>query len=74
VIEVFQLSVDHQRRSWEDEIWLRSPFAPEQWVSMHVSLSANVFKDFSRGKGGGIIHFCRELMGLPAIYNAKNKT
>lgn len=29
---------------------------------MHVSLSANVYKDFSSGKGGGIIQFCREML------------
>ena len=62
VIEVFQLSVDEQRRSREDEIWLRSPFTKEQRASMHVSLSANVYKDFSSGKGGGIIQFCREML------------
>jgi transposase/5S rRNA maturation endonuclease (ribonuclease M5) len=62
VIEVFQLSVDHQRRSRDDEIWLRSPFTQEQRASMHVSLSANVFKDFSSGMGGGIIQFCREML------------
>jgi transposase/5S rRNA maturation endonuclease (ribonuclease M5) len=62
VIEVFQLSVDHQRRSRDDEIWLRSPFTEEQRASMHVSLSANVFKDFSSGMGGGIIQFCREML------------
>jgi transposase/5S rRNA maturation endonuclease (ribonuclease M5) len=62
VIEVFQLSVDEQRRSRDDEIWLRSPFTQEQRASMHVSLSANVYKDFSSGKGGGIIQFCREML------------
>ncbi len=62
VIEVFQLSVDHQRRSRDDEIWLRSPFTQEKQASMHVSLSANVYKDFSSGKGGGIIQFCREVL------------
>ena len=64
VIDVFQLSVDPQRRSREDEIWLRSPFTQEQHASMHVSLSANVYKDFSSGKGGGIIQFCREMLHL----------
>jgi len=62
VIEVFQLSVDPQRRSRDDEIWLRSPFTQEQRASMHVSLSSNVYKDFSSGKGGGIIQFCREML------------
>jgi len=62
VIEVFQLNVDPQRRSRDDEIWLRSPFTQEQRASMHVSLSANVYKDFSSGKGGGIIQFCREML------------
>ncbi len=62
VIEVFALSVDLQRRSRDDEIWLRSPFTQEQRSSMHVSLSANIYKDFSSGKGGGIIQFCREML------------
>lgn len=62
VIEAFQLSIDHQRRNREDEIWLRSPFTQEQRASMHVSLSSNVYKDFSSGKGGGIIQFCREML------------
>jgi transposase len=62
VIEVFQLSVDHQRRSRDDEIWLRSPFTQEERASLHVSLSGNVFKDFSSGQGGGIIQFCREVL------------
>ena len=62
VIEVFELSVDQQRRGRDDEIWLRSPFTQEQQASMHVSLSANVYKDFSSGKGGGIIQFCRQML------------
>jgi transposase/5S rRNA maturation endonuclease (ribonuclease M5) len=61
VIEVFQLSVDDQRCSRDDEIWLKSPFTLEQRASLHVSLSANVYKDFSSGKGGGIMQFCREM-------------
>jgi hypothetical protein len=62
VIGVFQLNEDPQRRTRDDEIWLRSPFTQEQRASMHVSLSANVYKDFSSGKGGGIIQFCREML------------
>jgi len=62
VIEVFQLCVDPQRRRRDDEIWLKSPFTQEQQASLHVSLSANVYKDFSSGKGGGIIQFCREML------------
>ena len=62
VIEVFQLNVDLQRRGRDDDIWLRSPFTEEHRASMHVSLSANVYKDFSSGKGGGIIQFCREML------------
>lgn len=62
VIEVFQLSVDPKRHCREDEIWLRSPFTQEQHASMHVSLSGNVYKDFSSGKGGGILQFCREML------------
>lgn len=29
---------------------------------MHVSLSQNIFKDFSSGKGGGIMQFCRKML------------
>jgi 5S rRNA maturation endonuclease (ribonuclease M5) len=62
VIQVFRLSVDDNRRSRDDEIWIKSPFTQEQWASMHVSLSANIYKDFSSGKGGGIMQFCREML------------
>jgi hypothetical protein len=68
VIEVFQLSVDPERRSRDDEIWLRSPFTQEQRASMHVSLTANVYKDFSSGKGGGIIQFCREMLPSRVVH------
>ena len=64
VIEVFQLSVDEERRRRDDELWIKSPFTGEQQASMHVSLSANVYKDFSSGKGGGIMQFCREMLHL----------
>lgn len=62
VIEVFQLSVDHKRRRRDDEIWVKSPFTADSQASMHVSLSANIYKDFSSGKGGGIMQFCREML------------
>jgi transposase len=62
VIEVFQLSVDNGRRRRDDEIWLKSPFTQEQQASLHVSLSANIYKDFSSGQGGGIMQFCREVL------------
>jgi transposase len=62
VIDFFQLSVDDKRRSRDDEIWLKSPFTLEAQASMHVSLSANIYKDFSSGKGGGIMQFCREML------------
>lgn len=62
VIEVFQLSVDNKRCRRDDEIWLESPFTHEQHASMHVSLSANIYKDFSSGNGGGIMQFCREML------------
>ena len=64
VIEVFDLAVDHRRRSRDDEIWIKSPFNREENASMHVSLSENIFKDFSSGKGGGIMQFCREMLRL----------
>jgi transposase/5S rRNA maturation endonuclease (ribonuclease M5) len=62
VIEVFGLQVDSKRRRRDDEIWLKSPFTGEGTASMHVSLSQNVFKDFSSGRGGGIMQFCRQML------------
>jgi 5S rRNA maturation endonuclease (ribonuclease M5) len=62
VIEVFGLAVDDKRGSRDDEIWLTSPFTQEQKASMHVSLSENIYKDFSSGKGGGIMQFCRDML------------
>jgi 5S rRNA maturation endonuclease (ribonuclease M5) len=63
VIEVFDLQVDSKRRRRrDDEIWLKSPFTGEQKASMHVSLSQNIFKDFSSGRGGGIMQFCRQML------------
>jgi len=62
VIEAFGLQVDSKRRCRDDEIWLLSPFTGEQKASMHVSLSQNIFKDFSSGRGGGIGQFCRQML------------
>jgi 5S rRNA maturation endonuclease (ribonuclease M5) len=62
VIEVFKLQVDSKRRRRDDEIWLKSPFTGEATASMHVSLSQNIFKDFSSGRGGGIMQFCRQML------------
>jgi transposase/5S rRNA maturation endonuclease (ribonuclease M5) len=62
VIEVFDLQVDRNRRYRDDEIWLKSPFTGEATASMHVSLSQNIFKDFSSGRGGGIMQFCRQML------------
>jgi 5S rRNA maturation endonuclease (ribonuclease M5) len=62
VIEVFDLQVDSTRRRRDDEIWLKSPFTGEATASMHVSLSQNIFKDFSSGRGGGIMQFCRQML------------
>ncbi len=62
VIEAFDLQVDSKRRCRDDEIWLKSPFTSEQKASMHVSLSHNIFKDFSSGRGGGIGQFCRQML------------
>ena len=62
VIERFDLSVEEKRRRRDDEIWLKSPFTREEKASMHVSLSENIFKDFSSGKGGGIMQFCRLML------------
>jgi len=62
VIEIFELQVDNKRRRRDDEIWLKSPFTGEATASMHVSLSQNIFKDFSSGRGGGIMQFCRQML------------
>jgi 5S rRNA maturation endonuclease (ribonuclease M5) len=62
VIETFGLEEDRKRRRRDDEIWLKSPFTGEQKASMHVSLSQNIFKDFSSGRGGGIMQFCRQML------------
>ena len=62
VMEVFDLQVDSKRRCRDDEIWIKSPFTGEQEASMHVSLSQNIFKDFSSGRGGGIGQFCRQML------------
>ena len=62
VIEVFDLTVEPKRRRRDDEIWLKSPFTQEEKASMHVSLTENIFHDFSSGKGGGIMQFCREML------------
>jgi transposase/5S rRNA maturation endonuclease (ribonuclease M5) len=62
VIEVFELQVDSKRRRRDDEIWFKSPFTGEATASMHVSLSQNIFKDFSSGRGGGIMQFCRQML------------
>jgi transposase/5S rRNA maturation endonuclease (ribonuclease M5) len=62
VIEAFDLEVDHNRSRRDDEIWIKSPFTQEEKASMHVSLSENIFKDFSSGKGGGIMQFCRDIL------------
>jgi len=62
VIDIFGLVVDPGRSRRDDEIWIRSPFTQEEKASMHVSLSENIYKDFSSGKGGGIIGFCRDML------------
>jgi transposase/5S rRNA maturation endonuclease (ribonuclease M5) len=64
VIEAFGLEVDRNRSRRDDELWLKSPFTQEERASMHVSLSENIFKDFSSGKGGGIMQFCRQMLLL----------
>jgi DNA primase len=55
--------LETQRQGKNDEIWIRSPFTCEVNASLHVQLEQNIFKDFSSGKGGGILNFCQELLG-----------
>ena len=61
VIDVFGLETQKQGKG--DEVWLRSPFTGEEKASLHVHLKQNIFKDFSSGKGGGILNFCQDLLG-----------
>ena len=62
VIEAFSLEVDTGRRCRKDELWIKSPFTREERASMHVNVVENIFKDFSSGKGGGIMQFCQEML------------
>jgi len=50
------------QKNKKDEIWIQSPFTGEQNASLHVHLRQNVYKDFSSGKGGGILNFCQDLL------------
>jgi transposase/5S rRNA maturation endonuclease (ribonuclease M5) len=61
VMDVFGLTPQKQGKN--DEIWFRSPFTGEEKASLHVHLKENIFKDFSSGKGGGILNFCQVLLG-----------
>jgi len=61
VIEVFGL--EPQKQSKNDEVWIKSPFTGEKEASLHIHLKQNIFKDFSSGKGGGILNFCQDLLG-----------
>ncbi len=61
VMAVFGLEPQKQGKS--DEIWIKSPFTGEDNASLHVHLKQNIFKDFSSGKGGGILNFCQDLLG-----------
>jgi transposase/5S rRNA maturation endonuclease (ribonuclease M5) len=69
VIEVFGLEVDTSRRCKSDETWIKSPFTDERTASLHLSLTANTFKDFSSGKGAhvGVLNFCQELLRMQGL-------
>ena len=64
IIEAFRLKVDAKRSCQQDEIWIKSPFTGEEKASLHVHLRENVFKDFSSGKGGGVMQFCQEMFRI----------
>ena len=55
--------LEPQKYGKTDEVWIKSPFTGEDSPSLHVHLRQNVFKDFSSGKGGGILNFCQDLLG-----------
>jgi len=59
VMAVFGLEPQKKEK---DEIWIQSPFTGEHNASLHAHLTQNVYKDFSSGKGGGILNFCQDLL------------
>ena len=59
VMAVFGLEAQKRKKG---EIWIQSPFTSEQNASLHAHLGQNVYKDFSSGKGGGILNFCQDLL------------
>lgn len=61
ILAVFGLEPQKHKN---DEIWLKSPFSGEENASLHMHLGQNVYKDFSSGKGGGILNFCQDLLAL----------
>ncbi|MCK5784239.1 MAG: IS21 family transposase [Desulfobacterales bacterium] len=60
VMAVFGL--DAQKHTTTDEVWIKSPFTDEENASLHLHLGRNVYKDFSSGKGGGVLNFCQDLL------------
>jgi len=61
VMAVFGL--EPQKQTKNHDVWIKSPFTGEEKASLHVHLGQNVYKDFSSGKGGGILNFCQNLLG-----------
>lgn len=59
VMTTFGLEPEKHMKS---EVWIKSPFTGEENASLHVHLDQNVYKDFSSGKGGGILNFCQDLL------------
>jgi len=55
--------LESQKHKKNNEIWIKSPFTGEKNASLHMHLGQNVYKDFSSGKGGGILNFCQDLLG-----------
>jgi len=64
VIDVLNLQAAEDCRNKGDEIWIKSPFTNEKNASLHLNLKENVFKDFSSGKGGGILNFCQDVLSM----------
>ncbi len=64
VLAIFGLEPEKQSKG--DEVWIKSPFTGEDNASLHVHLKQNIFKDFSSGKGGGILNFCQDLLSRQA--------
>jgi len=64
VVEAFGLTIDSRKSKLGRELWICSPFTDETDASLRMNLQRNIFMDFSRGQGGGILIFCQDVLAL----------